>query len=137
MSDTPPRVFASSYMERAYDHPDVIANRLMERVPVHFDTLVGTGLSGTLIVPAVARMLGKHWLIVRKPGDGSHSNHIVEGTIGQRWLFVDDLIASGNTVKRVLGDLTRVERASMLSTQFVGAFLYGGISQFDDCARFR
>lgn len=70
---------------------------------VDFDTMVGTGLSGTLVVPLLARALGKHFAIIRKPDERSHSRgQIYHGTIGRRWIFVDDFISTGATRGRVI-----------------------------------
>lgn len=68
---------------------------------VDYDTMIGTGLSGALVVPRLARALGKYWAIVRKE-DGSHSTNKVEGKIGQSWIFVDDVVDSGDTQARVI-----------------------------------
>src|SRR5690242_12227601 len=54
------------------------------------DTLVGSGLSGTLVVPSLARACDvPFWAIVRKEKT-THTSRLVEGAIGDRWLFVDD-----------------------------------------------
>jgi len=66
-----------------------------------FDTLVGRGLSGALIIPELASILGKRWAVVRKPGDSNHREYAVEGTIGKRWIFVDDVISTGATYRDV------------------------------------
>src|SRR5215472_3764911 len=58
---------------------------------VSYDTMVGTGMSGALVVPVIARALRKNWLIVRKPGDHHHhGNALAQGHLGDRWIAVDD-----------------------------------------------
>lgn len=117
-----PLRFRSNYLSGAYlpiTEQAHYARKALERVS--YDTMVGTGLSGALVVPALARELGVHWLIVRKDGDGSHSHLNVEGDLGQKWLFVDDFLASGATLSRVYSRVT--ERAGNRST-FVGCYLY-------------
>lgn len=49
----------------------------------------------------------------------------VEGRIGARWLFVDDLLATGKTRVRVRQAVD--ERASWFghATEFVGTYVYG------------
>lgn len=70
------------------------------------DSLVVTGVSGLLVGPAIvtARRSKRslNLVIVRKSWDGSHSRYKEEYVrpLG-RWLFVDDLIESGATVRLV------------------------------------
>lgn len=66
-----------------------------------FDTIIGTGMSGCLVVPRLAADLGLHWAVVRKPDVKSHSSKAVEGRVGKRWVFVDDFVSSGATYQRV------------------------------------
>lgn len=68
---------------------------------VKFDTMIGSGLSGSLIIPILARRLRKRWAIIRKPGEATHSSSTFQGEIGDRWIFVDDFVASGATRRRV------------------------------------
>jgi orotate phosphoribosyltransferase len=93
---------------------------------VRFDTMVGTGLSGSLMIPVLARALNKNWAIVRKPGDSTHSPHMIEGTIGARWVFVDDFIDSGATRYRVIRTVTEVVAEQGHHTEHVGSYLYAG-----------
>lgn len=76
-----------------------LANHLKER-GVDFDTMVGTGLSGALVIPTLARKMGKFFFIVRKD-ETTHSTKSGEGRIGRKWIFVDDLVYSGATHRRV------------------------------------
>jgi len=91
--------------------------------PDKFDTLVGTGLSGALVIPRLADMLGKKWAIVRK-SDNSHSNNSIEGEIGRKWLFLDDTVDTGETRNRVISVVRRIARSHDFSTEFVGTYLY-------------
>jgi hypothetical protein len=116
----------SGYMGRAWT-PQAIgrdAERLLK--DVDYDTLVGTGLSGALVVPYLARRLGKRALIIRKPGEGSHSSIKAEGTLGHRWIFVDDFISTGDTFFRVLSTIKDIVRAyaDEFETEHVGDLLY-------------
>lgn len=91
----------SDYFSRAFGSIETIADEMLEEVQsVEFDTMVGTGLSGTLVVPTLARAFGTYWAIVRKE-NSPHSSYLIEGEIGHKWLFVDDIIDSGSTLKRV------------------------------------
>jgi len=110
----------ASYMGKAFGPLDVlIAHAKQVLRGRDFDTMVGRGLSGALVVPVLARAMNKHWAIVRKD-DGSHSSRKVEGTIGGRWIFVDDFVAGGSTraaVRRAVAGLC-------LPTEFVGTYQY-------------
>lgn len=91
----------AEYLDRIFNNlgqlVDQIANVLKD---VEHDTIVGTGLSGTMVVPMLAWVTGKQFAIVRK-GEPNHSYIDVEGKIGHKWVFVDDLISTGDTLKRV------------------------------------
>lgn len=70
-----------------------------------FDTIVCTGVSGVLFASPLALLMKKNLVIIRKNRDGSHSGRKVEancaeGEVG-KWIFVDDLVDSGATRKRV------------------------------------
>ncbi len=69
---------------------------------VEFDTIAVTGSSGLIFGGALSYATGKPLLLVRKKNDKSHSRSPVEGPLRPgRWLFVDDQVASGNTLRRV------------------------------------
>jgi adenine/guanine phosphoribosyltransferase-like PRPP-binding protein len=93
---------------------------------IDYDTLIGTGLSGALAVPALARAVGCSWAVVRKDGDCSHSGNAVEGTVGRRWVFVDDLISSGDTRARVRAAMQLFSEMNDFETEYVGDYLYYG-----------
>ena len=102
------------------------------------DTLVGRGLSGALVVPYVARALGLRWAIARKEGDGSHSSECIEGTLGRRWVFVDDLISSGNTLTKTIISVNVTADKVGYETTFLGAITYAPFtiwSYSDVCGR--
>lgn len=91
---------------------------------VDYDTMIGTGLSGALVVPELARALKKHWAIVRKPGESMHAYSLIVGEVGKRWLFVDDFIASGGTLSRVQDAVANEATAQHFQTEQVGIYLY-------------
>lgn len=123
--------FKSSYMSRA--HSPKVVSKVFRRMWQHndvvpeFDTIVGTGLSGSLVLPSLARAFTRHfgrkisYLLVRKDNDGSHSFRELEGSIGTRWLFVDDLVETGSTLRRCI----RKVASSVPDAELVGVFLYG------------
>lgn len=114
------------YLEDAMDDPIALIHQLEEDLSSFEapDTLIGRGLSGALFVPMLADALGLHWAVVRKKGDGSHSHEPIEGTIGERWLFVDDLIASGSTLAITRQAVHAHCKKYGHETEFVGAWTY-------------
>lgn len=114
------------YMEVVHD-PTKLMGRFNHFVPesLEYDTLVGTGLSGTLAVAELARKLNKHYLVVRKDNDGTHSSLPVEGFLGKRWLFVDDVVDSGRTFARVWEKVQTITYHYEFQSEFAGTFLYG------------
>lgn len=121
----------ASYLRRAFDDPDELIADAKRLLPADVDTLVGQGLSGALVVPTLARALGLHWLMVRKPGDGTHSMHMCEGALGRHWAFVDDLIDTGTTLNRVHKEVHKHATDGRWETQFAGALLYLGKTRFE------
>ena len=89
-------------------------------------TLVGTGVSGSISVVTLATALELPFAIVRRPGDGSHSysasnsvDGYVEGYLEhQRWVFVDDFVATGATLLRVL----RAMKKQFPDSEYAGAW---------------
>ena len=115
----------AAYMEHAFSNHDAMVSQAKAILAgIDYDTMVGTGLSGALVVPTIARALGKHWMIVRKDNDGSHSFRRAEGTLGARWVFVDDLIDQGLTYGRVVKTIRKVAELEDHQTEHVGAYLY-------------
>lgn len=69
---------------------------------VTFDTIVFRGFSGAVVGSVVAYRLGRDWALVRKEGESTHSDRKIEGTVGARYVIVDDFISSGDTVKKTI-----------------------------------
>lgn len=115
----------AEYMARAFVQPtdDLVREMCEHTQSVEYDTLAATGLSGTVFAARVADSLGKKLCIVRKDGDRhNHAPQMVHGFVGGRYLFVDDLISTGRTLRRVLNALNAhwADGAT-----FVGAYEYG------------
>lgn len=114
----------SSYLNKAFNEPHVLIEAMVkETAGVEYDTMVGTGLSGLLVVPILARALNKHFAIVRKEQDKSHRECDIEGTIGERWIFVDDFISSGATKNRVIKAVEGL-RNWRFNPEYVGTYEY-------------
>lgn len=122
------------YMSHAFgDAQGIIEDARDALKGISYDSLVGTGLSGALVVPLLGRALDKHWMIVRKDEDGSHSHRKGEGSLGARWVFVDDLIDSGRTAKRIQREVSKICEQAKHETSHVGSYLYnpmGGGDQY-------
>jgi orotate phosphoribosyltransferase-like protein len=123
--------FRTSYMDAAlFDLPSVIETARERLAGVDFDTLVGTGFSGGVVIPALALALGKKFVLIRKDTDDSHhgAGRLI-GELGERWIFVDDFISSGRTRTRVVekiaeGLVQHAEWNPPTSTTFVGQYMY-------------
>jgi len=120
----------SNYMNMAWDTPKLI--RQAKRVLKHqsYDALVGTGLSGTMVVPLLAHLLKKRFAIVRKEDDRStHSSHRIEGNleVGDRWIFVDDFVSSGDTRDRVIGQMNFMVEETL---EYVGQYMYNDVTAY-------
>jgi hypothetical protein len=94
-----------SYFSKAltYSNRKLLSEFRAGMSDVSFDTVVGTGLSGTVYVSRVAPILGSKFAIVRKPDDQStHSCYRIEGSVGLEYIIADDFVCSGRTVRRVI-----------------------------------
>lgn len=114
----------AGYMDQAYNTGVLRRKAHLDLDGLEFDTVVGTGLSGALVVPRLAEWFDVDFLIIRKPGDGSHSSSEFEGNLGRRWLFVDDFIDTGSTFNNVFCHVSYASEANRWETEFVGAWLY-------------
>lgn len=120
--------FNTGYMDNAvFDLQGVVreAVAILKPVASEFDTLVGTGFSGGIIIPTLALRLRKKFVMIRKENDDSHhgSGRLL-GELGSRWIFVDDFVSSGATRRRVV---EKVEAAALLhdhQTTLVGNYYY-------------
>ena len=92
---------------------------------VDYDMIIGTGLSGGLVIPKLADALGVDWGIVRKEEEQSHRERRVEGTrFGRKWVFVDDFVATGATRERVQREVENYTRDRNIKTRYAGTLSY-------------
>lgn len=127
----------TDYLEHAFASDEALATQAQRVIPedVEYDTMIGRGMSGALIIPRLATLLGKAYAIVRKDNDGSHSGNRVEGRIGSRWIFVDEFTRSGRTRKMTIeavqsyADKWNQETyfrsyRKEIKTEYIGSYLY-------------
>lgn len=114
----------AGYFDQVYYPETLIASAKRAIGDWDFDTMVGTGLSGALAIPMLAHALDKHWAIVRKPNEISHSGAVIEGRLGEKWIFVDDFIASGRTFDRVYKTIQKQAIEHDWTTTYSGAYMY-------------
>lgn len=116
--------FKTGYLDIALDDLDTVISSAIDALEdVDFDTLVGTGFSGALVVPMLASAMDKNFILVRKPNDGSHHSGRLIGNLGRRWIFVDDFVSSGATRKRVRDEIAD-NAEGKFHTLYVGDYTY-------------
>jgi len=70
-----------------------------------FDSIAFRSMSGALLAPPVAAILGKSLIMVRKE-ENSHSSHKVEGDIfAKTYIIVDDFTSSGKTARTIVEEI--------------------------------
>lgn len=125
--------FNTWYMDDAiFKLPEVIETAQERLTGVDFDTMVGTGFSGGVVIPALALAMGKKFVLIRKETDDSHhGGGRLLGELGQRWIFVDDLVSSGRTRKRVIEKIANAvgEFNDRVNSEMVGQYLYANYSE--------
>ena len=107
------------YFDRVFASDDLVERcaPLLEEHEV--EVLVGAGMSGVIAVTTLGCRLGLPFLAIRKDGVSHHGTGHIVGTpyTGMRWAFVDDILCSGATSRRV----RRVLRGQYT---FAGALFY-------------
>jgi adenine/guanine phosphoribosyltransferase-like PRPP-binding protein len=71
----------------------------LRKISDTFDSIACCGISGLMVVPQIAELLDKHIVIIRKKDESRYSNFLIEGVTPFRYIIIDDLICSGNTLK--------------------------------------
>lgn len=129
--------FRVDYFDEALDDlPSVIDRCRRALRDVDFDTIVGTGFSGGIVIPSLAMAMGKKFVLIRKEGDDSHhGGGRLVGELGERWIFVDDFVSSGRTRERVIQKIAEALDFDE-TTMMVGQFMYqrGELGRFQYCS---
>lgn len=126
--------FRTGYMDDAVFDLQTTLRTAVANLKPHahkFDTLVGTGFSGGLLIPALALRLRKNFVLIRKETDDSHhgSGRLL-GTLGTRWVFVDDFVSTGKTRQRVIDKILEASIQEQHQTTLVGNYYYGRHIEF-------
>jgi hypothetical protein len=128
---------ASDYLQVCFIDLDAKVRQAVKALQPFADRIEGIvvrGMSGLLVGPMTAALLKKPWCVIRKPGEGTHSDHkVIEGwhnfTTYIIIIIIDDLIATGGTLKLIQQTLRdhalayRGERERGLP-ECVGFYLY-------------
>lgn len=120
--------FRTYYMDQAvFRLPDVIETAKRNLAKVDFDTMVGTGFSGSIVIPALALAMNKQFVLIRKETDDSHHGKgRMLGDLGKRWIFVDDFVSSGKTRERVIKKVAEAldDALELQGCTMVGQYMY-------------
>lgn len=120
MADTKSASYLGACLDRDRRNKTVArCVRHLKPIAHTFDAVAITGVSG-LIGAAVADRLKKGIIVVRK-GEQRHSSHRVEGSLAERYIFIDDQIDTGQSIKRVLNNIRTHHNPK---AQCVGIYLW-------------
>ena len=99
-----------------------ITKQKIRELKLNYSAIAFRGVSGAMLAGPLCAALGKYPLLVRKPGDGSHSPYKLEGPIGAfGYIIVDDLAYTGDTVLKIVAGIN----ADNSAARCVGIVLYG------------
>lgn len=73
----------------------------LRKISNEFDSIACCGVSGLMVVPQIAELLNKNIVLVRKKNDKCYSDFTIEGVKPFRYIIVDDLICSGDTIRHI------------------------------------
>jgi len=125
---------ASGYFDTALEKRDKVigqALKVLKHRSNDYDVIVCRGYSGMTVAPILAWALKKPIFIVRKDGESTHSSEkSFMGTLGDRYLMIDDFVGTGNTI-RTIRDYLKIahDRAERPEGMIVGLYLY---ESYDD-----
>jgi orotate phosphoribosyltransferase len=130
----------SDYLENIFSNNKIFRKTVSEVVKslkqLNFDYLIGTGLSGTCVIPTVALRLNKPFAIVRK--DVSHGSFQIEGLPREEkklsYLILDDFISTGATVDRIFTKMQDfiVRKSDLCIGLFSYKDYYFGFTRYTD-----
>lgn len=91
----------------------------LSKIDIWYDAIACCGTSGLIVVPQITELLKKNLIVVRKDTNG-YSDFLVEGPYAHQYIIVDDLICSGNTVKRIINEI----QSEYPKSKCVGIYTY-------------
>ena len=97
----------------------------LRKIEESFDSIACCGVSGLMVVPQIAEILNKNIIVVRKD-EKRYSKFFIEGVTPSRYVIVDDLICSGNTIKHIMDSI----HDDTPRAKCIGAYFYLG----EECA---
>lgn len=127
------------YYRTLWCNPQLVIDKclqalLIEGEKAHFDTIVCCGTSGITVGLRMADQLNCNLFIARKESEHTHHNGLGAGIIGDRWLFVDDFFATGNTFRRAHRCARIVNPEAIL---IGGLFWWTDVSEVnEECSRY-
>lgn len=92
----------------------------LRKISDNFDSIACCGTSGLMVVPQIAEILNKNIVLIRKKNEKCYSDFTIEGVSPLRYIIVDDLICSGNTVRHI----KRTIREDVNRALCVGLYCY-------------
>lgn len=125
--------FNAGYFDRAFGDAEALTKAFdvaIEFSKVDFDSMAAIGLSGHLVLPLLARHAGVPFLALRKSDVKTHDTWGIgkhgRGTIGKRYLIIDDFVSSGTTVKKIRNAIDAVteEYSCPFKPEYVGTYCY-------------
>ena len=139
MSHTP--YISSSYLhcmldKREFDRRVSTARDILSKYK--YDAIAFRGMSGALLAAPLAHMLDKTMIMVRKPKVDCHTSRAVEGdNAARRYIIVDDVICSGNTLRTIIRAVKRFAPAAECVGYLEWNNLYAMSHELESCERFK
>lgn len=78
----------------------------LRKIADQFDSIACCGTSGLMVVPQIAELLNKNIILIRKKNEKRYSNFTIEGASPFRYIILDDLICSGDTVRHITRNIS-------------------------------
>ena len=128
----------SSYLNAVFEREqqDKVIRQIRQLIKdknIKFDGFIVTGVSGVTMGAVLSRLLRKELVVVRK-NNSTHASYKVENyKHNKRYIFLDDLIATGETYNRVIDEFENVYNQTSYfrrnKSNVIGAIIYDGISK--------
>jgi len=94
-----------NFLRKEQDRTIRDMRKLIKNKNIQFDGFLVTGVSGIIMGAIIARLCKKDLVVVRKKDESEHSPYPVENyNPDKKYIFLDDLIASGSTYRRCLSE---------------------------------